>query len=549
MPEIVLKNITKRFDTFYAVDNLNLVIEDNAFVTLLGPSGCGKTTTLRMIAGLETPTSGQIIIDGVTVFDSERGINIPANKRKVGFLFQNYALWPNMTVYQNIAFGLSNITEKMPTIDFEARRTDALIRILEKPQEVKEILEECKDKDGKFDKDKAAIRLIDKYEISMRTAKILLGYRMEDADDYVAIAKVEREKLKDKLEAIRSKYQAKGRDLNENFEVVEDGFVEESVRKLTDEEIDLRVREVSRIVKIGMLMDRYPSELSGGQQQRVAIARTLAPRPKVLFMDEPLSNLDAKLRIEMRSELQRLHIDTGSTFIYVTHDQLEAMTLATKICLMNNGVLQQYDAPLNIYQRPTNLFVADFVGNPSINFIEGKGNQMEDGSIALTIFDGVKVRFVPNESLNLSEWRKKAEAEEKKRLEIEANHKPEKSNKDTIFKYHIAKINEFEDIGIDTTVTDNDFVIGIRPEFLELDNGENGEGVIDGKIYSAMPTGMETIVKVNIGNYLLTGVMFGGILYQIGQDVKLHTSGNDILLFDRKTGRLISQGSLEIVKA
>ncbi|CDZ23565.1 ABC transporter [[Clostridium] cellulosi] len=549
MPEIVLKNITKRFDTFYAVDNLNLVIEDNAFVTLLGPSGCGKTTTLRMIAGLETPTSGQIIIDGVTVFDSERGINIPANKRKVGFLFQNYALWPNMTVYQNIAFGLSNITEKMPTIDFEARRTDALIRILEKPQEVKEILEECKDKDGKFDKDKAAIRLIDKYEISMRTAKILLGYRMEDADDYVAIAKVEREKLKEKLEAIRSKYQAKGRDLNENFEVVEDGFVEESVRKLTDEEIDLRVREVSRIVKIGMLMDRYPSELSGGQQQRVAIARTLAPRPKVLFMDEPLSNLDAKLRIEMRSELQRLHIDTGSTFIYVTHDQLEAMTLATKICLMNNGVLQQYDAPLNIYQRPTNLFVADFVGNPSINFIEGKGNQMEDGSIALTIFDGVKVRFVPNESLKLDEWRRKAEAEEKKRLEIEANHKPEKSNKDTIFKYHIAKINEFEDIGIDTTVTDNDFVIGIRPEFLELDNGENGEGVIDGKIYSAMPTGMETIVKVNIGNYLLTGVMFGGILYQIGQDVKLHTSGNDILLFDRKTGRLISQGSLEIVKA
>nr|PZM88189.1 MAG: ABC transporter ATP-binding protein [[Clostridium] cellulosi] len=549
MPEIVLKNITKRFDTFYAVDNLNLVIEDNAFVTLLGPSGCGKTTTLRMIAGLETPTSGQIIIDGVTVFDSERGINIPANKRKVGFLFQNYALWPNMTVFQNIAFGLSNITEKMPTIDFEARRTDALIRILEKPQEVKEILEECKDKDGKFDKDKAAIRLIDKYEISMRTAKILLGYRMEDADDYVAIAKVEREKLKEKLEAIRSKYQAKGRDLNENFEVVEDGFVEESVRKLTDEEIDLRVREVSRIVKIGMLMDRYPSELSGGQQQRVAIARTLAPRPKVLFMDEPLSNLDAKLRIEMRSELQRLHIDTGSTFIYVTHDQMEAMTLATKICLMNNGVLQQYDAPLNIYQRPTNLFVADFVGNPSINFIEGKGNQMEDGSIALTIFDGVKVRFVPNESLKLDEWRRKAEAEEKKRLEIEANHKPEKSNKDTIFKYHIAKINEFEDIGIDTTVTDNDFVIGIRPEFLELDNGENGEGVIDGKIYSAMPTGMETIVKVNIGNYLLTGVMFGGILYQIGQDVKLHTSGNDILLFDRKTGRLISQGSLEIVKA
>ncbi len=119
-------------------------------------------------------------------------------------------------------------------------------------------------------------------------------------------------------------------------------------------------------------MNRYPAELSGGQQQRVAIARTLAPEPAVLFMDEPLSNLDAKLRLEMRYELQRLHVETGSTFVYVTHDQMEAMTLATKICLINNGVLQQYDAPLDVYNRPANLFVADFVGNPSINFVEAK---------------------------------------------------------------------------------------------------------------------------------------------------------------------------------
>lgn len=124
-------------------------------------------------------------------------------------------------------------------------------------------------------------------------------------------------------------------------------------------------------------MNRYPAELSGGQQQRVAIARTLAPEPQVLFMDEPLSNLDAKLRLEMRYELQRLHVETGSTFVYVTHDQMEAMTLATKICLINNGVLQQYEAPLTVYSRPNNLFVADFVGNPSINFIEARGVQNE----------------------------------------------------------------------------------------------------------------------------------------------------------------------------
>ena len=549
MPEIVLKNITKRFDKFYAVDNLNLVIEDNAFVTLLGPSGCGKTTTLRMIAGLETPTSGQITIDGVTVFDSERGINIPANKRRVGFLFQNYALWPNMTVYQNIAFGLSNIKEEMPTIDFDAKQTDELIRILARPQEVKALIEECRDKNGKFDRDRASIRLIDQYEISIHTAKIILGYKLQDTADCTAMAKEETEKLTAKLREIRSRHQSKGCDLNENFEVVKNGSVQQTVRKLTNEEIDLRVRKVSRIVKIGMFMDRYPSELSGGQQQRVAIARTLAPRPKVLFMDEPLSNLDAKLRIEMRSELQRLHIDTGSTFIYVTHDQLEAMTLATKICLINNGVLQQYDAPLNVYKKPANLFAADFVGNPTINIIEGKGSQAEDGSVALTVFDGMKVRFTPNEGLNLREWCRKIDEQEKNRLETEASlRKTEKSNKDTAFQYHIAKVNALEDLGDETAIADDDFILGIRPEFLELGDENDSKGVIDGKIYSSMPTGMETVVKVSIGNYLLTGVMFGGILYRIDQKVKLHTSGDDILLFSRKTGKLIAQGSLEMVK-
>ena len=229
MPKIVLTDITKRWGDFYAVDHLDLVIDDCSFVTLLGPSGCGKTTTLRMIAGLETPTSGRIEIGNTVVFDSERGINVPANKRHVGFLFQNYALWPNMTVYQNIAFGLKNL------------------------------------------------------------------------------------------------------------------------KKYSKQEIDEIVHRVAGVVKIEMFLDRYPSELSGGQQQRVAIARTLAPEPEVIFMDEPLSNLDAKLRLEMRSELQRLHLTTGRTFVYVTHDQMEAMTLATKICLIENGVLQQYDPPLVVY--------------------------------------------------------------------------------------------------------------------------------------------------------------------------------------------------------
>ena len=204
MPKIVLEHVTKRFDKFVAVDDLNMVIEDREFITLLGPSGCGKTTTLRQIAGLETPTEGRITIGDTVVFDSEKGINISPAKRDIGFLFQNYALWPHMTVYQNIAFGLENL---------------------------------------KWPKDK--------------------------------------------------------------------------IRK--------RVDEMLAMLKIEQFEKRYPSELSGGQQQRVAIARTLAPEPKVLFMDEPLSNLDAKLRLEMRTELKRLHAETDSTFVYVTHDQLEAI--------------------------------------------------------------------------------------------------------------------------------------------------------------------------------------------------------------------------------
>ena len=189
MPKIVLEHVTKRFDKFVAVDDLNLVIEDRDFITLLGPSGCGKTTTLRMIAGLETPTEGKITIGDRVVYDSVAGIDVPASKRDIGFLFQNYALWPHMTVYQNIAFGLENL-------------------------------------------------------------------------------KWEKNKIKE------------------------------------------RVHEMLVMLKIEQFSERYPAELSGGQQQRVAIARTLAPSPKVLFMDEPLSNLDAKLRLEMRSELKRLHVNT-----------------------------------------------------------------------------------------------------------------------------------------------------------------------------------------------------------------------------------------------
>ena len=538
MPEIKLEHVTKRWGKFYAVDDLDLVIENNSFVTLLGPSGCGKTTTLRMIAGLETPTSGRITIGDQVVFDSEQGINVPANKRKVGFLFQNYALWPNMTVYDNIAFGLSNVKEELPTVDFEAKNAARLAEILENPGEVVKILEDCRDKKGKIDEKKAYIKLIDAFTLSIYTAKKLYGYHLEQGKDMSG----EIASLRAKVDSAR-----KSQTLNENFEVIQNGQVVTQIRKLSKEEIDLAVRRVSRIVKIGMFMDRYPAELSGGQQQRVAIARTLAPKPTVLFMDEPLSNLDAKLRLEMRYELQRLHVETGSTFVYVTHDQMEAMTLATQICLINNGVLQQYDAPLTVYNRPNNLFVADFVGNPSINFVEAKGAQRPDGAVDLTVFAGRKATFRPKENLDLNQWFLDRDA---RQAAQEAAHKEkaaqksyvEKGNKDETFRYHISTVVEYDDsLREEPVLTNEDLVLGIRPEFLDIVD----DSCLEGEIYGAMPTGMESTIKVRIDDFLLTGVIFGSSLFTIGAKAPLSISGKNIMLFDRKSGQCIAVGSLE----
>ena len=537
MPEIRLEHVTKHWGKFYAVDDLDLVIEDNAFVTLLGPSGCGKTTTLRMIAGLETPTSGRITIGDKVVFDSSLGINIPANKRKVGFLFQNYALWPNMTVYQNISFGLANIKEEMPVYNFELKNAARLAEILSRPEDVTKVLEECRDKKGKLDEKKAIIKLIDAFTISQYTAKKLFDYHLENPRDLSG----EIAPLKAKVDAAKSTGL-----VTPDFQVVKDGKPQTAVRKLTKEEIDLSVRRVSRIVKISMFMDRYPAELSGGQQQRVAIARTLAPEPLVLFMDEPLSNLDAKLRLEMRYELQRLHLETGSTFVYVTHDQMEAMTLATQICLINNGVLQQYDAPLTVYSKPNNLFVADFVGNPSINFVEAKGTQQSDGSVSMTVLDGIKANFTPNGSVQLSQWFRQRDVRQEEKLAAQKQRAAqkgyvEKGNKDEVFRYHIARVKDQDDAMMEEPVlTNEDLVLGIRPELLCIDP----EGALEGEIYGAMPTGMESTIKIRLGNFLLTGVVFGNTLFKLGEKVRLSVSGDGIMLFDRISGERIASGTL-----
>ena len=563
MPAIKLIHITKRWGSFYGVDDLSLDIKDNAFVTLLGPSGCGKTTILRMIAGLETPTEGKIMIGDQVVFDSDAGINVPPNKRKVGFLFQNYALWPNMTVYQNISFGLKNVKEEMAVLDVEAKKASDILRSLSGGRKIRELILECRDKKGNPDAQKAYVKLIDTFGLSMMTAKELYDLKIQDAADPDSAAAEAKKAYEKKLEDRKAARRARGEDLNADCQVVRGGIPLKAVRKLSAEEIDARVREVARIVKIGMFMDRYPAELSGGQQQRVAIARTLAPKPRVLFMDEPLSNLDAKLRLEMRYELQRLHLETGSTLVYVTHDQMEAMTLATSICLLNNGVLQQYDAPLTVYNQPANLFAADFVGNPSINFVEAKvvhdaresaaagaaaGAAMTGeaaGGIQLELFRGLRAVFVPSAPLNLEAWFQERERWNEQERQREAERLTdkklvEKSNKDEVFRYHIQKIME-EDTSIQETpvLTNDDLVLGIRPEAVDIE--ENG--ALSSIVYGAMPTGMETTLKLSVADtWLLTGVIFGSNTFRIGEKVSINLNGNHILLFDRQSGRRISEG-------
>ena len=245
MSNVVLKNVIKKYDKNVVINNINLEIKDKEFVVLVGASGCGKSTILRMIAGLEEITSGEILIGDKKVND------IPPKDRDIAFVFQSYALYPHMTVRENIAFGLK-------------------------------------------------------------------------------------------------------------------------MRKVDKKIIEQKVNEAAEILDLTEYLDRKPKQLSGGQRQRVALGRAIVRNPKVFLMDEPLSNLDAKLRVQMRSEIKKLHEKLQTTFIYVTHDQTEALTMGDRIVVLDKGVIQQFDTPEAIYNNPANTFVAGFIGSPQMNFIEGK---------------------------------------------------------------------------------------------------------------------------------------------------------------------------------
>ena len=275
MASVSLRHIEKIYDNgFHAVKDFNLEIEDKEFIIFVGPSGCGKSTTLRMVAGLEEISSGDLLIGG------ERMNDVEPKNRDIAMVFQSYALYPHMTVYDNMAFGLK-------------------------------------------------------------------------------------------------------------------------LRKVPKDQIDKQVHEAARILDIEHLLDRKPRALSGGQRQRVAMGRAIVRNPKIFLMDEPLSNLDAKLRVQMRIEISKLHQRLGTTIIYVTHDQTEAMTLGTRIVVMKDGVVQQVDTPQNLYNKPSNLFVAGFIGSPQMNFIECE--LKKEGNTLYALFAGNKIRVTDAQAKELEQ--------------------------------------------------------------------------------------------------------------------------------------------------
>jgi multiple sugar transport system ATP-binding protein len=355
---ITIRNLTKRFGNVTAVDNISLTVEPGSFLTLLGPSGCGKTTLLRCVAGLEEPDGGEIYIGDRLVFSYPQGISLPAGRRELGLVFQNYALWPHMTVYRNMTFALE--IQKLPKADIEKRVAASL----------------------------AEVRM--------------------------------------------------------------DGYA-----------------------------GRYPREMSGGQQQRIALARMLAYRPKVFLMDEPLSNLDARLRMDMRAELKRLHHISGATTIYVTHDQIEALTMSSDIAVMKDGVLQQLDPPERVYHYPANLFVADFIGNPKVNLLDGVA--ADDGR-----------------SVDLGRFK----------------------------------------IGIDTRGATGPVVVAVRPEDVAVST-EPVPGAVEFTAYSVLPSGADSTIVARLGDMEVTVKAAGSSRVRMDDRIWLTFDPQSSNLYDRQSGRLI----------
>lgn len=373
-----------------AVHDFSLDISKEEFIVIVGPSGCGKSTMLRMIAGLEDITSGDIYLEGELLNYK------PSKDRKMAIVFQSYALYPQMNVFDNIAFPLTINKYPMPVRCGELFFWGEIQRKLAQDADAvcKALREEAESRKSKRARaEKFALRC----GISAEAANLLLElYRECGGTETGADWK---EKIAEKVEAGKRELAEKGAAADEEYYLVDENgkhLIEN--RKLTAFEIKQRVFETAEKLDLVPYLDKLPRELSGGQMQRVALGRAIIKNVPIFMMDEPLSNLDAKLRLTMRSEIVKLHHKIGATTIYVTHDQTEAMTMATRIVVMSRGFIQQIGTPKEIYNDPANIFVAQFIGSPSMNVFEAQYEK--DGIINLggmKICGGEKMRQIHDE--------------------------------------------------------------------------------------------------------------------------------------------------------
>ncbi len=363
---VQLKDINKIYPNgVQAVYDFNIDIHHHDFIVLVGPSGCGKSTTLRMVAGLEDISSGSLYIGKVL------SNYVPSKDRDISMVFQSYALYPQMSVYENIAFPLkARKYDKVRHLEKELDRKDVLA-VYDNLPLFMEGLQESQDKSLRFGS--VATYISTKLNRRESAIRFLLGFKMKDAAEMMERKEEVLVKMEELIQKERTDYQKMGYSFDENTYAVldKDGNEVHYKAHLTKSEIREKVFDAARILDLGPYLDRKPKELSGGQMQRVALGRAIVRNAKLFLMDEPLSNLDAKLRVQMRSEIVRIHEQIGATTIYVTHDQTEAMTMATRIAVMSKGWVQQIDVPSVIYNQPNNIFVATFIGSPAMNIFDG----------------------------------------------------------------------------------------------------------------------------------------------------------------------------------
>ena len=383
---ITLKNVEKIYHNGEkAVYNFNLDIERNEFIVIVGPSGCGKSTTLRMIAGLEDISAGEIYME-------DELLNFkPCKDRKMAIVFQSYALYPQMNVFNNIAFPLTINKYPAPIVNSVLFACDEVKKLLGETDWntlTAALVNVMREKGSKDDKEE---RIATIFDLSLDGAKLLYDFCAKSAFDGQPsedVKSVWLERIRMSETAELEKVAQSGVKLNERFcEVDSDGNEKTQIRKLTNYEIKKKVYETAEKLDLTAYLDKLPKELSGGQMQRVALGRAIIKNVPVFLMDEPLSNLDAKLRLTMRSEIVKLHNKINATTIYVTHDQTEAMTMASRIVVMSRGFIQQIGTPEEVYNSPSNLFVARFIGSPSMNLFDmkfdRKGMRLEHGDVSI----------------------------------------------------------------------------------------------------------------------------------------------------------------------